>query len=98
MAPPLRYIDVAISAGMIEHARQIGEQVRVHRTVASPIDTLVQCFALTGTYRSQKRACGKAQFAGNAGGLGKNCNAATSLFLASRRASRQGAICLVAWP
>lgn len=41
MAPPLRYIDVAICAGMIEHARQIGEQVRVHRTVASPIDTLV---------------------------------------------------------
>jgi len=59
---------------------------------------LVQCFALTGTYKSQKKACGKPRFAANAGGLGKRRNAAASLFLASRRASRQGAICFVAWP
>ncbi|HMN20760.1 MAG TPA: DUF938 domain-containing protein [Ottowia sp.] len=59
---------------------------------------LVQCFTLSGTYKSQKKVCGKARFAANAGGLGKNCNAAASLFLASRRASRQGAICFVAWP
>ena len=59
----------------------------------TPLDRLlgrwnrVQCFALSGTYRSQKKACGKARLAAHAGGLGKRRNAAASLFLAARRAS-----------
>jgi hypothetical protein len=56
----------------------------------------VQYFARSGADRNQKKVRGKARFAANAGGLGKNCNAAAGLFLASLRASRQGAICFVA--
>lgn len=36
----MRYIDIAITEGMLDHARQILPRVKVHRTVASPVDGL----------------------------------------------------------
>lgn len=39
--PSARYIDILLDAAMIEQAQHIGDRVRVDRTVASPIDTLV---------------------------------------------------------